>query len=158
MSADRDSRGSTGSGRTSLILISPLYEKQMHIRPGNSRPFVLVKDMAREFARQFYSSAAWQSCRNEYMKQAHHLCEDCLKRGIYKPAKEVHHIEELTPQNITNPEITLGFNNLVALCKECHAERHDNHGRWAKVNAARREAKQKSLRYEVDSCGRVTAR
>ena len=87
--------------------------------------------MAKAFARKFYSSKAWQSCRNEYMKRAHYLCEDCLKRGIYKPAKEVHHIEELTPDNIYRPEISLNFNNLVALCKECHKARHNecNKGR-----------------------------
>ena len=81
--------------------------------------------MAKEYARQFYSSKAWQSCRNEYMKCAGYLCEDCLRRGIYKPAKEVHHIEELTPENIHRPEIVLSFDNLVALCKECHKARHN---------------------------------
>ena len=95
-----------------------------HIRTGD-RPFVLVIDMAREFARTFYSSAAWQSCRNEYIKRAHYLCEDCMKRGIYKPAKEVHHIEELTPENIHKPEVALSFDNLVALCKDCHKARHN---------------------------------
>ena len=90
-----------------------------------ARPFALVIDMSKQFARQFYSSKAWQDCRNEYMKQAHYLCEDCMKRGIYKPAKEVHHIEELTPDNIYRPEISLNFNNLVALCKECHKARHN---------------------------------
>ena len=82
-------------------------------------------DMAREFARQFYSGKAWQDCRNEYMKCAHYLCEDCMARGIYTPAKEVHHIEELTPMNIHRPEVSLNFNNLVALCKECHKARHN---------------------------------
>lgn len=82
--------------------------------------------MAREFARSFYSSSAWQDCRNEYMKRAHHLCEDCLRKGIYKPAREVHHIEELTPENIHRPEVTLSFDNLVALCRECHKARHNN--------------------------------
>ena len=90
-----------------------------------ARPFVLVIDMSKQFARQFYSSKAWQDCRNEYMKRAHYLCEDCLKRGVYKPAKEVHHIEELTPENIYRPEVSLSFNNLVALCKECHKARHN---------------------------------
>lgn len=52
-----------------------------------------------------------------------------MKRGIYKPAKEVHHIEELTPDNIHRPEVALNFNNLVALCKECHKARHNNKGR-----------------------------
>ena len=87
--------------------------------------------MAREFARSFYSSRAWQDCRNEYMKRAHHLCEDCLRKGIYTPAREVHHIEELTPENIHRPEVTLNFDNLVALCRECHKARHNecNKGR-----------------------------
>ena len=82
--------------------------------------------MAREFARNFYSSSAWQDCRNEYMKCAGYLCEDCLRKGIYTPAREVHHIEELTPENIHRPEVTLNFDNLVALCRECHKARHNN--------------------------------
>lgn len=81
--------------------------------------------MAREFARSFYSSKTWQDCRNEYAKTARYLCEDCLRRGIYKPGVEVHHIEELTPANIHRPEVTLSFGNLVLLCRECHKARHD---------------------------------
>lgn len=87
--------------------------------------------MAREFARKFYSSKAWQDCRNEYIKQAHHLCENCLRKGIYRPGEIVHHIIEIDPVNICNPEVTLNFNNLEYVCRECHAEYHDkrNKGR-----------------------------
>jgi len=80
--------------------------------------------MARDFAKKFYSSKQWQDCRNEYMKCAGYLCEDCMKRGIYKPGIEVHHIEELTPLNINRPEISLNYDNLVLLCRECHKARH----------------------------------
>lgn len=90
-----------------------------------ARPFALVIDMSKQFARQFYSSKAWQDCRNEYMKRAHYLCENCMKRGIYKPGVIVHHIEELTPSNIYRPEVSLSFGNLQLLCRECHAEMHD---------------------------------
>ena len=31
----------------------------------------------------------------------------------------------LTPENIDNPEITLNYNNLELLCRQCHAEVHD---------------------------------
>ena len=48
-----------------------------------------------------------------------------MARGIYKPAKEVHHIEELTPLNIHRPEVALNMDNLVLLCRECHKARHD---------------------------------
>lgn len=114
--------------------------------------------MARPFARQFYSSKAWQDCRNEYMKKAHHLCENCLAKGIYKPAKYVHHIEELTPMNIHRPEIALNFDNLMSVCVECHNKIHDNKGRWSKVNEEKRKAKRESLRYIVDETGRVMAK
>lgn len=114
--------------------------------------------MAREFAKAFYSSKAWQDCRNEYMKRAHYLCEDCLAKGIYKPAAIVHHIEELTPFNIHRPEIATGFDNLRAVCRECHDEHHENRGRWAKVNDARRKAKRDSERFFIDENGRVSAK
>jgi len=80
--------------------------------------------MAREFAKQFYSSKAWQDCRNEYAKRKYYLCENCLRRGIYRPGEIVHHIIELDPININNPEITLSFSNLQLLCRDCHAEIH----------------------------------
>jgi len=118
-----------------------------------------VINMAKEFARSFYSSKAWQDCRNEYAKRRHYLCEDCLRRGIYKPGVIVHHIEELTPFNITNPEIALGFDNLELLCRECHLREHDlEGGRWAKVNAAKKKDKRDARRFSVDKFGRVTAR
>ena len=37
-----------------------------------------------------------------------------------KRGEEVHHIMPLTPENINNPEITLGQNNLILLSKDCH--------------------------------------
>lgn len=80
--------------------------------------------MAREFAKRFYSSKQWQHCRNEYAKSVHYLCENCLRKGIYKPGVIVHHVEELTPANIDTPEITTGFNNLELLCRDCHALEH----------------------------------
>lgn len=67
------------------------------------------------------------------MKRAHYLCEDCLAKGIYTPGIEVHHIEELTLENIHRPEVTLNHANLVLLCRECHKARHGakkNSGRY----------------------------
>lgn len=80
--------------------------------------------MAREFAKAFYKSKAWQNCRSAYIKSVGGLCEDCLACGIYTPAKVVHHIECITPENINNPRITLDFNNLKAVCQDCHALEH----------------------------------
>lgn len=81
--------------------------------------------MARDFAKSFYSSKRWQDCRNGYARSVGFLCENCLRRGIYKPGDIVHHRIEIDPININNPEVALNWNNLELLCRECHAEAHD---------------------------------
>lgn len=111
--------------------------------------------MAKAFARKFYSSKAWQECRNEYMKRAHYLCENCLRKGIYKPAEIVHHIIEIDPITIERPEIALNFDNLEAVCRECHNEYHDNRGRWALVNEKKREQRDQSNRYVIGANGEI---
>jgi hypothetical protein len=80
--------------------------------------------MSKEFAAGFYKSQAWKRCRESYLKSVGYKCEDCLAKGIETPAVIVHHIEELTPLNIHTPEITLGFDNLKAVCRKCHADEH----------------------------------
>ena len=97
----------------------------------------------KEFARAFYSSKAWKSCREAYKKKIGGLCEECLKRGMYSPVEEIHHKIWLTPDNINDPNITLNFDNLEALCIRHHNEEHFG------VNYKR---------YEVDEFGRVTIR
>ena len=37
----------------------------------------------------------------------------------------MHHRIEIDPININNPEVALNWNNLELLCRECHAEAHD---------------------------------
>lgn len=115
--------------------------------------------MAKEFARAFYSSKAWQECRNEYAKRKHFLCEDCLRRGIYKPGTIVHHIIEIDPITIERPEIALNPDNLELLCRECHIREHNLYGgRWAKVNAKRKAEREAKNRYKIDENGRVSAK
>ena len=115
--------------------------------------------MAKAFAKKFYSSKAWQDCRNEYAAYRHHLCEDCLRRGIYKPGVIVHHKIEIDPVTIEKPEIALNFDNLELLCRECHARRHElSGGRWAEVNRRRREKKLKDNRYIVGENGKIFAK
>ena len=80
--------------------------------------------MAREFAKTFYSSKVWQDCRNEYARDHHYLCERCLSKGLYKTGEIVHHKIELSPENIDDPSVTLNPNNLMLVCRDCHAEIH----------------------------------
>lgn len=93
----------------------------------------------KQFAEKFYASQAWKDCRKAYKKSVGGLCERCLERGLYKPAEIIHHKIFLNQFNVDNPEITLNWNNLVALCRDCHADVHSN----------------KSNRYMIDETGNV---
>ena len=113
--------------------------------------------MSKPFARAFYSSKVWQECRNEYAKRRGHLCERCLSRGLYVPGIIVHHKIELTPENIDRPDVTLNFDNLELLCRDCHAEVHEHDGgRWSEVNDKKRARRAREQRYKVDEYGRVS--
>lgn len=81
--------------------------------------------MARPFAVRFYHTQAWKKLRADYAKQAGHLCEDCLERGLYVPGEIVHHVIELTPENIGDPDIALNPKNLRLVCRECHKRHHN---------------------------------
>jgi len=88
--------------------------------------------------KEFYSSRQWKLCRQAYKKSVGGLCEECYKKGIVRYADEVHHIKKLTDSNVNDPEVALNFDNLMALCEECHDKKH-----------------RKNKRYKVDEWGRV---
>lgn len=77
-----------------------------------------------EFNNPFYKTVAWKRCREAYAKSVGGLCERCLDKGMYVPGEIVHHKVHLTPQNITDPNVTLNFENLELLCAAHHAEEH----------------------------------
>lgn len=100
------------------------------------------------FARRFYSSKAWQRTRAAYAKSRGNLCELCLAKGLFNPCEIVHHKVALTPDNIDDPNITLNWDNLQCVCRDCHAAIHGYYnGRRGK-----------HLRYSLDELGRVTVR
>ncbi len=71
------------------------------------------------WARGFYFSKAWSDTREAYLVSKHYLCERCEQ-----PAKIVHHKQYLTPANINDTSITLSWDNLEALCQDCHNKEH----------------------------------
>lgn len=80
--------------------------------------------MAREFAKAFYRSAEWESCRAAYMHSVGYLCERCKAKGIIRTGDTVHHKIHLSPENINDPSVTLNWDNLECVCRDCHAELH----------------------------------
>lgn len=95
-----------------------------------------------KFAEKLYKSKSWQKCRAGYIKSVGGLCERCLAQGKITPAVIVHHKIEITPENINNPMIALNWDNLQAVCRDCHAELHTN----------------RVIRYKVDEMGRILTR
>lgn len=83
--------------------------------------------MAKEWAKSFYNSKQWERCRESYRQKRIRIdggiCEVCRKNLGYI----VHHKITLTPENITNPEVSLNHELLSYECKECHDE-HEGHG------------------------------
>lgn len=93
----------------------------------------------KEYAKTFYSSKAWKDTRKAYTNYRRGLCEICLAKGVYKPGEIVHHKVHISPQNITDPTVTLNWDNLQLVCRDCHAKIHDSRKR----------------RYKLDDLGRV---
>ena len=51
-------------------------------------------------------------------------CERCAARGEVTAGAEVHHKKRLNKYNITDPNITLNYDNLELLCERCHQIEH----------------------------------
>lgn len=78
----------------------------------------------------FYGSREWKNCRAAYTSYRKGLCERCLQRGIYTASDIVHHKKYITPQNLNDPSITLSWDNLMLVCRDCHAKIHSRDKRY----------------------------
>ena len=67
----------------------------------------------------FYNSAKWRKVSAAYMASKHYICERCGK-----PAQICHHKKWLDDRNVNDPETALSFDNLEALCMDCHNAEH----------------------------------
>ena len=72
-----------------------------------------------------YNTNIWRKLRLHYLSE-HPLCEKCLEKEILTPAVDVHHIREIDNGNNITEKRNIGYdyNNLMALCSECHHNIH----------------------------------
>jgi len=80
--------------------------------------------MSRAIDRRFYESPEWRRCKAAYLESVNHLCEVCLQKGVYTPAKIVHHKIHLDESNYGDAALMFGFDNLCAVCQSCHNDLH----------------------------------
>ena len=76
------------------------------------------------WAERFYNSDAWKDCREAFLQSKGCLCERCSTINDPTIAKIAHHKKYLTRENINDPAIALAWNNLEALCQDCHNKEH----------------------------------
>lgn len=112
--------------------------------------------MAKEYAKKFYKSTAWRQVRTECIQRAGGLCEICLKTGDIVPGVIVHHKEHITPENISNPAVTLTLDNLEFVCISCHNLIHkDEEIKQGKNKKSNKNRSTQPRRYNVDDDGNV---
>jgi len=87
---------------------------------------------AKPWAEKFYSSDAWHTCRDSYLASVGHLCERCADAGKVIAAKIVHHRKHITITNVGDARVTLTWENLEALCQDCHNREHHGAPRVAR--------------------------
>jgi len=64
----------------------------------------------------FYRTKEWKALRL-YMLSVTPWCEECIKKGITKPATDVHHIIDIKD----DPSKVVDVSNLECLCHSCHS-------------------------------------
>lgn len=106
--------------------------------------------MAKDFAKSFYKSKAWQQCRAGYVASVGGLCERCLRNGIVTAGEIVHHKIPVTPDTIHDPQVLLSWSNLELVCRECHRALHEDQMHKSANRAARR--------FSVDENGKISAK
>lgn len=79
----------------------------------------------------FYGSTAWKETRRAFASSRRGLCEICLSRGIIKPGEIVHHKIHLTAENVNDPSVSLNWDNLQLLCRDCHGQQHKGQRRYS---------------------------
>ncbi|MTK74006.1 HNH endonuclease, partial [Turicibacter sanguinis] len=76
----------------------------------------------------FYKSDKWIKFRLAYIGEHNPICADCQKFIIESKGLHLHHIEELTLENVNDANVSLNPDNIVILCHDCHNKRHQRFG------------------------------
>ncbi len=87
------------------------------------------KDRRNELNRKerikIYNTQRWRDLRAWKMTNDP-LCEECSKNNKVTAVEDVHHIISFMSTNdpIERSRLAFDYNNLMSICKECHAKKH----------------------------------
>lgn len=79
--------------------------------------------------RKIYQSQRWRMLRLAKLADTP-LCEMCERKGIVKPAIDVHHVVSFmsTDDQVHRKALAYDYDNLMSVCKECHQYIHNGKG------------------------------
>lgn len=75
--------------------------------------------MAKSVSGAFYRTSKWDKCRNGYMASQNYICERCGDLATI-----CHHKVWLDSENVNEPMTAYNWDNLEALCIDCHNKEH----------------------------------
>ena len=87
------------------------------------------KDRRNELNRRerikIYNTQRWRDLRTWKMTNDP-LCEECSKNNKVTAVEDVHHIISFMSTNdpIERSRLAFDYDNLMSICKECHAKKH----------------------------------
>lgn len=85
--------------------------------------------MAEPWAAAFYKSEAWRSLRRALIQERGTVCPVCHRDYMADTSKLIaHHIQELTPETVTDASIALNPANVELICFDCHNKAHKRYG------------------------------
>lgn len=85
--------------------------------------------MAEPWAAAFYKSEAWRSLRRALIQERGTVCPVCHRDYMADTSKLIaHHIQELTPETVTDASVALNPSNVELICFDCHNKAHKRYG------------------------------
>lgn len=84
--------------------------------------------------KNFYASDKWINFRLLLISQRGNKCERCKKIIVRSIEIIGHHKEELTPENVSDYDISLNPDKVELICRSCHDEEHNRFGHKVKHN------------------------
>ena len=79
--------------------------------------------MAKKFAEKIYGSQKWKRLRKQIAESNFYICQMC-GRPFSSDDIIIHHITHINQNNVDNPQITFNQDNLICVCRSCHAKIH----------------------------------
>ena len=118
-----------------------------------------VSDKVAKDKSEIYNSREWKELRIAKLRSTNGLCEECLKEGIITAARCVHHVVPIETARTKEEMRRLAFdwNNLMSLCKSCHARIHKELGSNTKAKVAER-AEARQARWKDSLLSRFTTK